>query len=135
MRTPKGNFLSVISPLWLAPDQVRVIILNDDTALIDYAQPIVNELRANMVRVDSDFSATPFKAKFADEELEWCRSRVGGSLLTSRLARTLAPPARATWEPAQSACVSITAARRARSRMGKSSRILWQASKNVGLDW
>ncbi len=58
-----GNF-----PLWLAPDQVRVITLNDDPALIDYAQPIVNELRANMVRVDSDFSATPFKAKIADAE-------------------------------------------------------------------
>jgi len=58
-----GNF-----PLWLAPDQVRVITLNDDQALIDYAQPIVKELRANMVRVDADFSATPFKAKIADAE-------------------------------------------------------------------
>jgi threonyl-tRNA synthetase len=58
-----GNF-----PLWLAPDQVRVITLNDDAALIDYSKPIVNELRANMVRVDSDFSATPFKAKIADAE-------------------------------------------------------------------
>jgi len=58
-----GNF-----PLWLAPDQVRVITLNDDAALIAYAQPIVNELRANMVRVDSDFSATPFKAKISNAE-------------------------------------------------------------------
>jgi threonyl-tRNA synthetase len=58
-----GNF-----PLWLAPDQVRVITLNDDQALIDYAQPIVNELRANMVRVEADFSATPIKAKIADAE-------------------------------------------------------------------
>jgi threonyl-tRNA synthetase len=58
-----GNF-----PLWLAPDQVRIITLNDDQALIDYAQPIVNELRANMVRVDSDFSATPFKAKISNAE-------------------------------------------------------------------
>ncbi len=58
-----GNF-----PLWLAPDQVRVITLNDDEALINYAQPIVTELRANMVRVDADFSATPFKAKIADAE-------------------------------------------------------------------
>ena len=56
------------SPLWLAPDQVRVITLNDDEALINYAQPIVAELRANMVRVDSDFSATPFKAKIANAE-------------------------------------------------------------------
>jgi threonyl-tRNA synthetase len=58
-----GNF-----PLWLAPDQVRVITLNDDEALINYAKPIVNELRANMVRVDSDFSATPFKAKISNAE-------------------------------------------------------------------
>jgi threonyl-tRNA synthetase len=28
----------------------------------------VNELRANLVRVDSDFSAKPFKAKIADAE-------------------------------------------------------------------
>jgi threonyl-tRNA synthetase len=58
-----GNF-----PLWLAPDQVRVITLNDDEALINYAKPIVAELRANMVRVDSDFSATPFKAKISNAE-------------------------------------------------------------------
>jgi threonyl-tRNA synthetase len=58
-----GNF-----PLWLAPDQVRVITLNDDEALISYAKPIVAELRANMVRVDSDFSATPFKAKISNAE-------------------------------------------------------------------
>jgi len=58
-----GNF-----PLWLAPDQVRVITLNDDAALIDYAKPIVAELRANMVRVDADYSATPFKAKISNAE-------------------------------------------------------------------
>ena len=28
----------------------------------------MNELRANMARVESDFSATPFKAKIADAE-------------------------------------------------------------------
>jgi threonyl-tRNA synthetase len=58
-----GNF-----PLWLAPDQVRVITLNDDEALINYAKSIVAELRTNMVRVDSDFSATPFKAKISNAE-------------------------------------------------------------------
>ncbi|MFM1769055.1 MAG: threonyl-tRNA synthetase [Verrucomicrobiota bacterium] len=58
-----GNF-----PLWLAPDQVRVITLNDDAALIDYARPIVEELRAAQVRVEADFSATPIKAKIADAE-------------------------------------------------------------------
>ena len=62
-RLHAGNF-----PLWLAPDQVRVITLNDDEALINYAKPIVAELRANMVRVDSDFSSTPFKAKISNAE-------------------------------------------------------------------
>ena len=58
-----GNF-----PLWLAPEQVRIITLNDDQALIDYAKPLVAELRANMVRVEGDYSATPIKAKIASAE-------------------------------------------------------------------
>ncbi len=58
-----GNF-----PLWLAPEQVRVLTLNDDTALVDYARPIVSELRANLVRAEGDFSANPIKAKIADAE-------------------------------------------------------------------
>jgi threonyl-tRNA synthetase len=58
-----GNF-----PLWLAPDQVRVLTLNDDAALLDYAKPIVNELRANFVRVSADFSTDPIKAKIAEAE-------------------------------------------------------------------
>ncbi len=58
-----GNF-----PLWLAPEQVRIITLNDDQALIDYAKPLVNELRANMVRAEGDYSATPIKAKIAAAE-------------------------------------------------------------------
>ena len=58
-----GNF-----PLWLAPDQVRVITLSDDAALIDYAKPIVQELRANMVRCESDFGSEPIKAKIAEAE-------------------------------------------------------------------
>jgi len=48
---------------------VRVLTLNDDVALIDYAKPIVNELRANMVRVEADFTPTPIKAKIADAEI------------------------------------------------------------------
>ncbi len=58
-----GNF-----PLWLAPDQVRVLTLNDDAVLVNYAQPIVNELRANFVRVSADFSTDPIKAKIAEAE-------------------------------------------------------------------
>ena len=49
--------------------QLGAVTLNDDAALIDYAKPIVNELRTHMVRVDSDFSATLFKAKIATAEL------------------------------------------------------------------
>jgi threonyl-tRNA synthetase len=42
--------------------------LNDDAALLDYAKPIVNELRANFVRVSADFGADPIKAKIAEAE-------------------------------------------------------------------
>jgi threonyl-tRNA synthetase len=82
-RNVPGNF-----PPWLAPDQVRVITLNDDEALINYAKPIVAELRANMVRVDSDFSATPFKAKIANAERmkSFPPSHVGGYGLSSAVA-------------------------------------------------
>jgi len=58
-----GNF-----PLWLAPEQVRVLTLNDDPALVDYAKAITNELRSNFVRVEGDYSANPVKAKIADAE-------------------------------------------------------------------
>jgi threonyl-tRNA synthetase len=58
-----GNF-----PLWLAPEQVRVLTLNDDPALVDYAKAITTELRAQFVRVEGDYSADPVKAKIADAE-------------------------------------------------------------------
>ena len=44
-----GNF-----PLWLAPDQVRVLPVTE--AQIDYAKGIVNELRAEQVRAEFEFS-------------------------------------------------------------------------------
>ncbi len=47
---------------------MRVLTLNDDVALINDAQPIVAELRANRVRVDADYSATPFRAKISNAE-------------------------------------------------------------------
>ncbi len=66
----RATFITNSERGWLAlePDQVRVITLNDDEALINYAKPIVAELRANRVRVDADFSATPFKAKISNAE-------------------------------------------------------------------
>jgi len=58
-----GNF-----PLWLAPEQVRVITLNDDPPLIEYATPILKNLRSRMVRAEADFGSDPVKAKIADAE-------------------------------------------------------------------
>ncbi len=58
-----GNF-----PLWLAPEQVRVMTLNDDAKLVDYAKAIYQELRTNEVRVEADFSTDPIKAKIAEAE-------------------------------------------------------------------
>jgi threonyl-tRNA synthetase len=58
-----GNF-----PLWLAPDQVRVITIGDDERLVGHAKAIVNELRGKMIRVDGDFGAEPIKAKIQNAE-------------------------------------------------------------------
>ncbi len=55
-----GNF-----PLWLAPEQVRVITIGEEEPLVNYAKAIVDELRANFVRCESDFSQRPIKAKIA----------------------------------------------------------------------
>ena len=58
-----GNF-----PLWLAPDQVRVITIGDDEALVNYSKQIVAELRAPEVRADGDYGSEPMKAKIAEAE-------------------------------------------------------------------
>jgi threonyl-tRNA synthetase len=58
-----GNF-----PLWLAPEQVRVLTIGDDAALVDYAKSIVTELRANMVRVEGDYSADKINGKVQSAE-------------------------------------------------------------------
>ncbi len=58
-----GNF-----PLWLAPEQVRVLTLGDEAPLLDYAKKIVSELRASMVRAEGDYSNNPIKAKIAEAE-------------------------------------------------------------------
>jgi threonyl-tRNA synthetase len=58
-----GNF-----PLWLAPEQVRVLTLGDDEKLIAYAKAIVDELRGNFVRCEPDFRNDPIKAKIAEAE-------------------------------------------------------------------
>ena len=63
-----GNF-----PLWLAPDQVRVITIGSEDdpaseALMKYAKEIVQQLRAEQVRVSTDFGSNPIKAKIQDAE-------------------------------------------------------------------
>ncbi|HXI85191.1 MAG TPA: threonine--tRNA ligase [Verrucomicrobiae bacterium] len=58
-----GNF-----PLWLAPEQVRVLTIGEDAPLVEYAKGIVNELRVNMVRVEGDYSNDNIKGKIADAE-------------------------------------------------------------------
>jgi len=58
-----GNF-----PLWLAPEQVRVLTIGDDEKLVAYAAQIAHELRANMVRVESDFSANKINGKILNAE-------------------------------------------------------------------
>jgi threonyl-tRNA synthetase len=59
-----GNF-----PLWLAPEQVRVLTIGDDAAVVDFAKGIVNELRANMVRCEADYSADNIKGKIQSAEM------------------------------------------------------------------
>ncbi|MBU6182795.1 MAG: threonine--tRNA ligase [Verrucomicrobia bacterium] len=58
-----GNF-----PLWLAPEQVRIVTLNDDPALVEYATGILKKLRGEMVRAEADFGTDPVKAKIAEAE-------------------------------------------------------------------
>ncbi|HEY6167877.1 MAG TPA: threonine--tRNA ligase [Verrucomicrobiae bacterium] len=58
-----GNF-----PLWLAPEQVRILTLGDDEKLIGHAKALVAELRSKMVRAEGDFSSNPIKAKIQDAE-------------------------------------------------------------------
>jgi threonyl-tRNA synthetase len=58
-----GNF-----PLWLAPEQVRVLTIGEEEPLVNYAKAIVNELRANMVRVEGDYSSNKINGKIQDAE-------------------------------------------------------------------
>jgi threonyl-tRNA synthetase len=59
-----GNF-----PLWLAPEQVRVLTIGEEAPLTEYAQSIVAELRAHQVRAEADLGSNPIKAKIQDAEV------------------------------------------------------------------
>ena len=58
-----GNF-----PLWLSPEQVRILTISDDPKLIDYARSILNELRANQVRAEIDDSSDKINGKIQRTE-------------------------------------------------------------------
>lgn len=58
-----GNF-----PLWLSPEQVRILPIGDEPALVEYARGIQQELRAHEVRAELDASNDHIKAKIASAE-------------------------------------------------------------------
>jgi threonyl-tRNA synthetase len=58
-----GNF-----PLWLAPEQVRVLTLGDEEPLVSYAKAIVAELRSHFVRAESDFGTDKINGKIQRAE-------------------------------------------------------------------
>ena len=58
-----GNF-----PLWLAPEQVRILPIGDDAKLLDYSRAILNELRAHQVRAELDASNDKINGKIQRAE-------------------------------------------------------------------
>jgi len=58
-----GNF-----PLWLSPEQVRIITIGDEPKLMDYARSILNELRAHQVRAEIDDSTDKINGKIQRAE-------------------------------------------------------------------
>ena len=58
-----GNF-----PLWLSPEQVRILPLGDEPKLLEYARAIHAELRSHQVRAELDVSSDHIKAKIANAE-------------------------------------------------------------------
>jgi threonyl-tRNA synthetase len=58
-----GNF-----PLWLSPEQVRILTIGDEPKLIDYARSILNELRAHQVRAEIDESSDKINGKIQRAE-------------------------------------------------------------------
>jgi len=58
-----GNF-----PLWLSPEQVRILTIGDDPKLLDYARSILNELRTHQVRAEIDESSDKINGKIQRAE-------------------------------------------------------------------
>src|SRR5437762_2340802 len=58
-----GNF-----PLWLSPEQVRILTISDDPKLLDYARSILKDLRAQQVRAEIDESTDKINGKIQRAE-------------------------------------------------------------------
>src|SRR6266436_2535480 len=58
-----GNF-----PLWLSPEQVRILTIGDDAKLIDYSMSILNELRGHQVRAEIEKSTDQINGKIQRAE-------------------------------------------------------------------
>jgi threonyl-tRNA synthetase len=58
-----GNF-----PLWLSPEQMRILTIGDDAKLIDYSMSILNELRGRQVRAEIDKSTDQINGKIQRAE-------------------------------------------------------------------
>jgi threonyl-tRNA synthetase len=58
-----GNF-----PLWLSPEQVRILTIDDDPKLLEYARSILNELRAHQVRAEVNESSDKINGKIQRAE-------------------------------------------------------------------
>ena len=58
-----GNF-----PLWLSPEQVRILTIGDDPKLVDYATSILKELHAHYVRADLDKTTDQINGKIQRAE-------------------------------------------------------------------
>jgi threonyl-tRNA synthetase len=58
-----GNF-----PLWLSPEQVRILTIGDEGPLLDYSRSILNELRTHEVRAEIDESSDKINGKIQRAE-------------------------------------------------------------------
>src|SRR5436305_4592156 len=58
-----GNF-----PLWLSPEQVRILTIGDDAKLLDYSMSILNELRSHQVRAEIDKGTDQINGKIQRAE-------------------------------------------------------------------
>jgi threonyl-tRNA synthetase len=58
-----GNF-----PLWLSPEQVRILTIGDEPQLLDYSHAIRKELRAHQIRAEIDTSTDKINGKIQRAE-------------------------------------------------------------------